>query len=129
MVLIKERVSQDSLSVASATMIRRASTSISVVSASSLNLSSLTLGDTHQSGSQLSTYCSQGNHQQAGMKRGWGSIETRRASTSLNTMAGPTQEHLGDKRSRPTAEDSNGKDGWGYFVDTAQDDDEDVLMW
>lgn len=140
MVLPKERGSQDSLSIHSGTamMRSRASNACSMASGgpSCLNLSTLTLSDnistttSHQSGTQLSSFAQNGN--QATLRRGWGSAETRRASTSLSSMAGKAQEYSSVVPSRRPIVDTNAapeKDGWGYFVDVAEDDDEDVLMW
>ena len=134
------------------------SSSFSSAGPSSLNLSALTLSETHHhhpsSESQLSSF---GNHQHhahhhhhhnaqgvvgavggaggasssvvgGGLKRGWGSAQTRQASTSLSTMA---EDGAGDGQwSRPVMEQQGGeKDGWGYFVDALDDEDEDALMW
>ena len=133
---LKERGSQDSLSIHSGSMMRRAGNASSMVSAgpSCLNLSTLTLSDnptSHHSGTHLSSLAQNGH--QATLARGWGSTETRRASTCLSAMAGKAQEYSRAPDSRPTV-DTNAapeKDGWGwgYFVDVAEDDDEDVLMW
>ena len=106
----------------------------SSVTASNLNLSSLTLSDSNQVGSHshLSSYNSVNSSSQgATLKRGWGSTETRSASTSLSTMAGASDDHFNGRLARPVAVENQpgDKDGWGYFVDVAEDDDEDVLMW
>ena len=151
---LKDHGSQDSLTVGVVSgdrKIRRANSG-----PSSLNLSSLTLSDSHQSGSQLSSFIdhgSLGNRISNGepcstsqtsmmMARGWGSIETRRASTSLSTMAGSDGtigtcwDAPSTSNNNPSSQNNNNnssndiKDEWGYFVDVAgEDTDEDVLMW
>jgi hypothetical protein len=124
--------SQESMPLtSSAVVMRRASTSSSVPSGPScLNLSALTLSDSHQSATRLNSFNSTN---QATLKRGWGSAETRRASTSLCTMTGQVQVHQRYPaiQGRPVTDATNTsseKDGWGYFVDVAEEDEE-ALMW
>jgi hypothetical protein len=119
-------------------MMRRAGSC--VAGPSCLNLSSLTLSEGHQSGSQLSSFAKSSTEahstsQTSMMKRGWGSIETRRASTSLSTMAG-SSEHTNRNNwadamniANPSSS-NNDKDAWGFFVDVAAEgEEEDALKW
>lgn len=133
---LKERGSQDSLSIGSGTMMRKTNNANSVASGPScLNLSALTLNDnaTHQSATHLNAYNHEGH--QTTLSRGWGSAETRSASTSLSTMVGHTQEYLSQQQVpavRPVVDTRivSEKDGWGFFVDVVGDEeDEDALMW
>ncbi|CAB9527001.1 expressed unknown protein [Seminavis robusta] len=127
----------------SPSMMRRVSTcssSGSTGGVSCLNLSSLNLSESHQSGARLSSYSSSSMAQSGSMmRRGWGSTETRRASTSLSTMAGTAEDNSGNgwtagaacvvPNTNAVPTNNNDKDGWGYFVDVAGDEDEDALMW
>lgn len=137
---LKDHGSQDSLSVgvvSGAQMMRRAGSCSA--GPSCLNLSSLTLSEGHPSGSQLSSFNksstdAHSTSQTSMTKRGWGSIETRRASTSLSTMAEST-DHTNSNSwahslNHGNPSSNNDKDAWGYFVDVAgEDEDEDALMW
>lgn len=133
---LKEMGSQDSLSIHSGTMMRRTSNAGSMTSAgpSCLNLSALTLSEkatSHHSSSHLSSFAQ--NSHQVTLRRGWGSAETRRASTSLSTMAGQAQEYSRQVPARPLVDTNSAaateKDGWGYFVDVPEEDNDDALMW
>lgn len=126
--LKQQQGSHDSLSVSTESTMRRSGPN----SVSNLNLSSLTLSDGNRSGSHLSSYNNNSsvNVQNSGLSRGWGSTETRRASTSLSSMAGTADSNYSAQQPRSKAENQVGeKDCWGYFVDVAEDEDEDVLMW
>lgn len=128
---LTERGSHESLPVHSGRIMRMTSNASSIAtSPSSLNLSALTLSDAHQSAIHLGSNNQRG--QQATLRRGWGSTETRRASTSLCTMASQTQEYQRQAPGHPPADTStpaHEKDGWGYFVDVGENDEEEALMW